>query len=88
VNVACLGWGSLIWDPLSLAIPRTENREDAWAEDGPELAVEYARESRGGRLTLVLLPSEAAVPTLWAKFTVQSLAVARENLADQQPASE
>ena len=84
MNVACLGWGSLIWDPLSLAIPRTENREDAWAEDGPELAVEYARESRGGRLTLVLLPSVAAVPTLWAKFTVQSLAVARENLADRE----
>jgi hypothetical protein len=84
VNVACLGWGSLVWDPLSLAIRRTEDREDAWAEDGPALPLEYARESRRGRLTLVLLPSVAAVPTLWAKFTVQSLAVARENLADRE----
>ncbi len=84
MNIACLGWGSLIWDPLSLAIPRTENREDAWAEDGPELPVEYARESRRGRLTLVLLPLVAVVPTLWTKFTLQSLAVARENLADRE----
>jgi len=84
MNIACLGWGSLIWDPLSLAIPRTENREDSWPEDGPALPVEYARESGRGRLTLVLLPLVSAVPTLWAKFTLQSLALARENLADRE----
>lgn len=84
MNIACLGWGSLIWDPRSLGISRTENREDAWAEDGPELPVEYARESGRGRLTLVLLPSVAAVPTLWTKFTSQSLAVAQENLAARE----
>ena len=84
MNIACLGGGSLIWDPRSLSIPHMEHREDAWAEDGPELPVEYARESSGGRLTLVLLPSVSTVPTLWTRFTLQSLAGARENLADRE----
>ena len=48
MNIAILGWGSLIWCPGSLRI-RT-----LWRSDGPRLPIEFARISQDDRLTLVI----------------------------------
>jgi hypothetical protein len=59
--IVCLGWGSLIWNPKDLPV------ED-WHGDGPALPVEFARISRGGRLTLVVADSAAQLPVLWTRL--------------------
>lgn len=46
--IACIGWGSLIWDRRNLDV------DGVWRVDGPMLPVEFARQSGDGRVTLVL----------------------------------
>lgn len=57
--IACLGWGSLIWDPRDLPLL------GPWREDGPTIHVDFLRHSSRSRVTLVLDPSGPAVPSLW-----------------------
>jgi len=66
VAIACLGWGSLIWDPRSLPVGK-------WHEDGPKLPLEFARLSSGGRVTLVVMSDGPRVPVLWTLLDVPSL---------------
>jgi hypothetical protein len=48
MTIGCLGWGSLIRDQGKLPVRGT------WQGDGPELPVEFARQSTNGRVTLVV----------------------------------
>ena len=72
--IVCLGWGSLIWDPDTLAV------DLPWRDDGPEIRMEYARVSRDKRLTLVLGEGFKAVRSLWAPMMVTDASEAMDNL--------
>lgn len=82
MTIACLGWGSLVWRPKNLPC------ED-WRPDGPVLPVEFARISRGDRVTLVIVDGVTAVSVLWSPLKVSSLdaavsaLAAREEVPDQ-----
>lgn len=76
--IVCLGWGSLIWRPGGLPV-------GDWRNDGPEVKVEFVRESKDRRLTLVLYPKAAdSVISLWAPMTVCDPNVAVTELADRE----
>lgn len=81
MKIACLGWGSLIWDPRNLPVERE------WFENGPKLRIEFARQSKDGRLTLVIEPSSPEVPCLWAVMTVNSVADAHRALVEREGTS-
>lgn len=61
---ACLGWGSLVWDPKDLPIKGT------WNNDGPLLPIEFARQSQDGRITLVLVPGKDSFASCWTLLDV------------------
>jgi hypothetical protein len=80
--IACLGWGSLVWDPRELAVQRE------WFSDGPLLPIEFAGvSSKDGRLTLVLLDKAPVVRSLWTLMTLTDLDEAKNNLAKREEAT-
>jgi hypothetical protein len=80
MNIVCLGWGSLIWNPRDLKVSK-------WQEDGPALPVEFARVSQDGRLTLVLLNEGHHVPFLHARMEANDLPAAVNALAQREGCS-
>jgi hypothetical protein len=80
-TIACLGWGSLIWDPRHLPI------RNGWFQDGPLLSVEFTRLSNNGRLTLVLDEHGTTVRCLWALMRCIDLAAAKEALRAREGCS-
>jgi hypothetical protein len=85
MEIAIIGWGSLIWCPGCLRI------KSRWYSDGPMLPIEFARISGDGRLTLVIHPGPQEQPTLdqhtyWALSGCTTLQEARENLGMRERA--
>ena len=78
LRIACLGWGSLIWDPRGLPIRRE------WFKDGPFAPVEFTRQSSDGRMTLVIDPRATPTRLLWAHMLPAEPSVAREALRDRE----
>lgn len=75
MSIVCLGWGSLIWCQKGLPVAAP------WQADGPALPIEFARESKDKRITLVITKGAAPVHTLWATLDVATLAAAQAALA-------
>jgi hypothetical protein len=78
MKIACIGWGSLIWEPNELGI----NSE--WYIDGPLLPIEFARQSTDGRITLVIEEKSIPVRTLWCYMTASNLNEAIESLRKRE----
>jgi len=78
MKIACLGWGSLIWDTLSLPIQRE------WFKDGPFAPIEFTRQSKDGRIALVIDSNAAPVRLLWALMLPTDLQTAKEALKDRE----
>lgn len=78
VKIACIGWGSLVWNPGVLRCL------GGWRKDGPELPIEFSRTSRDGRLTLVLTAGSPAVPELWTELDYTQPLYALEALAGRE----
>jgi len=78
MKIACLGWGSLIWDPRDLPVQRE------WFKDGPFAPVEFTRRSSNDRITLVIDPSASPVRLLWAHMLSDDLPSAKKALRDRE----
>ena len=80
-TIACIGWGSLVWDPRSLPLRGT------WHNDGPSLPVEFARESgtRPGKrcVSLVICADVPRVQTCWALLDVSDIKKAQDELGQR-----
>jgi hypothetical protein len=77
MNIAYLGWGSLIWKK------RVRGRlkiVGSWEMDGPFLPIEFARISDDQTVTLVLHPDAQDVQTLWAKAITTDIETAIQDL--------
>lgn len=83
MRIAVIGWGSLVPDPRGLNIDTTHG-EVGWFPDGPSLPIEFARISRGNRLTLVINPGSREVTTYWAVMASDSISDAIANLRERE----
>lgn len=78
-KIACIGWGSLIWDkerPFPII--------GEWQPDGPWLPVEFVRRSTSDLLTLVITEDAPLSQTCWAYLPVQDLAETIAVLAERE----
>jgi hypothetical protein len=78
MKIACIGWGSLVWEHRDLPI------KSDWHCDGPEVPVEFCRQSDNGRITLVIAQGAAAVTTLWCALDAATLDDAVAKLAERE----
>ncbi len=78
MKIACLGWGSLIWDSRDLLV------KGEWQSDGPLVPVEFLRKSSDGRITLVLDASAKPVQSLWCVMGTEDLEIAKWSLGKRE----
>lgn len=78
MKIACIGWGSLVWNPKALHLA------GPWQQGGPRLPLEFARQSQDGRLTLVLVEGAVEVPTQFVELAYNSAEQAQECLAGRE----
>jgi len=80
MNIAIIGWGSLIWDPRNLEIDKTIGQK-GWLSDGPKLPIEFSRISNDRRLTLVIDSEGNEITTLYSISLFEELNHAILNLS-------
>jgi hypothetical protein len=80
-RIACLAWGSLLWDP------RTLPTAGAFHLDGPRLPIEFSRVASDGRVTLVIDVTADDVATYWVRLAVENVAEAIRALAFREKIS-
>lgn len=78
MNIAVLGWGSLIWRPGVLRL-RTR-----WRRNGPKLPIEFARVSADRSVTLVIHNGADHQRCYWALSEFSEIADARANLKERE----
>lgn len=78
LRIACLGWGSLVWDPRQLPIHRE------WFKDGPFVPVEFCRQSDDDRITLVIERNSEPVRVLWAHMLPNTVVCAQKALCARE----
>jgi len=81
MTIVCLGWGSLIWKPASLPV------RGEWKDDGPALPLEFARQSKDGRVTLAITSAARTSRTLWCEMDSSDIKAAARSLATREETS-
>lgn len=79
MQIACIAWGSLLWkpEPLKLLSP--------WHAGGPELPLEFARDSDDSdELAIVLCEGAALMPTFYGLLDAADVTEARAMLAERE----
>jgi hypothetical protein len=79
MKIACIGWGSLVWNPGNLLV---ENKE--WFFDGPLLPIEFVRISSDKRVTLVIDEISSPISTLWNIMDTEDLQKAFNSLLERE----
>lgn len=79
MKIACLGWGSLIWNPGDLKI-----KEKEWFKDGPLLPIEFVRISTDKRVTLVIDQDSKPITTLWSLMNTDDFQTAFDSLKQRE----
>lgn len=82
MKIACLGWGSLIWRPENLKV------DGDWHQDGPQLPIEFTRQSDNGRITLIVDPAANPVTVQWSLMTVDTIEDAMLSLQEREGTGE
>lgn len=77
-TIACLGWGSLVWDTRELPT------RSGWFASGPLAPVEFLRQSKDGRITLVIAEGVQPVRVLWALMDVTNIEDGRHALGARE----
>lgn len=83
-NIAIIGWGSLVWAPVTSPSQAALKLIGGWKANGPRLPLEFARLTRDGRLSLVIQNGTPRQPTYWATSEYYDLASATSNLVDRE----
>jgi hypothetical protein len=83
MKVACLGWGSLIWELKDFKVKHKE-----WFQDGPYLPIEFTRISENGRATLIIDKEANPVQVLWNFVSANNLEEAVTLLSERESCSE
>lgn len=78
MKIACLGWGSLIWDSRDLLIT------GEWQSNGPLIPVEFLRKSADGRVTLILDSNVKPIQSLWCLMKTDNLETAKWSLGRRE----